>query len=294
MPSIIPFNAKNRLLSHAKKYLSDPALLFDERDRAIQILLKAIKYADVDLRREILLLLGSFAKEEVYWTLYEIMTDQEEPDELRDQAAIHLSVIGPFLDDPQRLVRRLINDIKSTDRDLKVRAMIALGWEGNMAAVLPLIECLYEPDDEIQEVAVNALCNLKDGRLIGLLSDRITHCSLDQKRAILFNLWRFKDRQEEVARVYRRELESGDPALRLDILMVLGQLEDQPDNEAIYRSFLRDKNPKVRALALERLGEMNVLDQAEILSLLDDHAMEVKRAAMDILQDMKKNRGTES
>ncbi len=267
--------------------MDNPGLILEDRRRAIPVLLRALRAGDIDLRKQIILLLGSVAKEEIYWPLYEIMKDGNEPDELRDQAAIHLAVIGPFLDDPQGLVRKLIGDISSESREIRTRAIMALGWEGNLSAVLPLIECMYEPDAEIQEVAVNALCNLKDSRLMGLLADRIKTCSFDQKRAILFNLWRFRDKEDEVASIYKEELKSGDPALRLDILILLGQLGARPENEDVYRELLGDRSAKIRALALQRLEELGVLNQEELLSFLDDNSMEVKRTALAILQKIK-------
>jgi len=269
-------------------YIDNPGLLLAERSRAVPLLLRALPQGDLELRREILLLLGTFAKEEISWPLYAIMTDPREPDEFRDQAAIYMSVIGAFLDDPQPLIRRLVADLDNGDPEMKVRAVIALGWEGNLQAVLPLIECLYDSDQEIQEVAVTALCNLREGRVMRLLADRMTHCSPDQKRAILFNLWRFRDRQDEVVALYQRELENGDPALRLDVLMLLGQLDEQPAHEALYRSLLHDVDPRIRGLALERLGAMGAVAQEEALIFVRDPAMDVKRAAMKVLQDCRR------
>ena len=284
---MIPFDFAQRVINQAKCYIDNPGLILKERHRAVPLLLRALRAGDINLRKQIIMLLGSVAKEEIYWPLYEIMKDENEPDELRDQAAIHLAVIGPFLDDPQTLIRKLINDISSPDREVRARAIMALGWEGNLSAVLPLIECIYQSDVEIQEVAVNALCNLKDSRLMGLLADRIKNCSFDQKRAILFNLWRFKDKEDEVAAIYKEELESGDPALKLDVLILLGQLDARPENEPVYRELIKDKSAKIRSLALERLGELGVLSQDEILTFLDDNSMDVKRTALILLQRMK-------
>lgn len=285
MSSIIPFDSRQRLLEQARNYVDDPGRMLAERERAVPVLLRALKAADLEFRRKIILLLGSFAKEQACQPLYDIMKDPSEPDELRDQAAIHLCVLAPFLEDSQALVLKLLNDMKSPDIDIRVRAIMALGWEGNLPAALPLIECLFDKNEEIQEVAVNALCNLKDSHVMALFEDRMRHGSLDQKRAILFNLWRFRDREDEVAAIYRRELEEGDSALRLDVLIVLGQITAQESNTPIYRDFLQDPNPRVRALAIERLGELNALSQEEILSFLDDTDMEVKRAALDIIQN---------
>jgi len=289
MRPVIPFDSNQRLLEQARHYIENPGRILKEREKAVSLLLKALKAADLELRKELLMLLGSIAKEEIYWPLYEIMKDKEEPDEFRDQAAIHLAVIGPFLDDPQALNRKLISDIADTDPDLKARAIMAVGWEGNLAVVLPLIECMYEPDPEIQELAVSSLCNLKDSRLMGLLADRIKSCSFDQKRAILFNLWRFKDKEDEVAAIYKAELESGDRVLRLDILILLGQLDIRPENEGLYRDLLKDKSAEVRAMALERLAELDCLETEELLPFLDDSSMKVKRMALMILQARKGN-----
>jgi len=285
--SIIPFDFNQRLIDQAKYYIKNPGHILQERDKAVSTLLKALKIGDLELRKQLIFLLGSFAKEEIYWPLYEIMMDEDEPDELRDQAAIHLAVIGPFLDDPQGLVRRLIGDIANPDREVKTRAIMALGWEGNLMAAVPLIECMYDEDPEIQELAVNALCNLKDSRLMGLLADRIRTCSFEQKRVILFNLWRFKDKEDEIAAIYKTELESGDPALKLDVLILLGQINARPENEKVYRDLLKDESAKVRSMALERLGELGVLTYEEVLPFLDDSSMDVKRTALIILQQMK-------
>ncbi|OPL16663.1 MAG: hypothetical protein AVO38_07655 [delta proteobacterium ML8_D] len=157
-----------------------------------------------------------------------------------------------------------------------------------MGAALSLIECLYDLCEEIQEVAVSALCNIKDSRVIGLLSDRMKYCSPDQKRAILFNLWRFKDKQKEVTEIYRKELEHGESSLKLDILILMGQLNNHMSHEEVYRSSLKDPNPKIRALALERLGAMKSIELEHVLPFLDDPAMEVKRTAISIVQNYKK------
>ncbi len=284
MRPVIPFDSNQRLLEQARQYIENPGRILKEREKAVSLLLRALKAGDLELRKELIMLLGSVAKEEIFWPLYEIMKDDTEPEEFRDQAAIHLAVIGPFLDDPQSLNRKLIADIATGGPDLKARAIMAIGWEGNLTAVLPLIECIYEPDMEIQELAVSALCNLKDSRLMGLLSDRIKSCSLDQKRAILFNLWRFKDKEDEVASIYKAELESGDRVLRLDILMLLGQLDIRPENEGLYRQLLSDDSAEIRAMALERLAELDCLDPEDVLPFLDDSSMKVKRMALMILR----------
>ncbi len=287
--SIINFDVKQRLIHQANLYIKNPHLVLENRERAISILLKALRIGDIDLRRQILLLLGSFAKEKVVWPLFQIMCDENEPDELRDQAAIHLGVLGAFFSDPQSLNRRLISILEDEqeDKDLRVRAILALGWEGNIHAVLPLINCLYDPDEEIQEVAVNALCNLRDSRVVRFLGGRLKNASIDQKRTILFNLVRFTDKQQEVKSIFLEELEAGSADLRLDVLILLNQLGAGEEDIEIYKRYLNDKDPRVRALVIERLGELKALTIDEVISFLDDPSMNVKGVALKILESLK-------
>jgi len=287
--SIINFDVKQRLIHQATLYINNPHLVIENREKAIAILLKALRLGDLDLRRQILLLLGSFAKEKVIWPLFQIMCDENEPDELRDQAAIHLGVLGAFFSDSQTLNRRLISILENEeeDKDLRVRAILALGWEGNIHAVLPLLNCLYDPDEEIQEVAVNALCNLRDSRVVRFLGGRLRNASVDQKRTILFNLIRFTDRKEEVKALFLEELEQGNSALRLDVLILLNQLEGDKKDIEIYRKYLSDNDPRVRALVIERLGELNAISIEETVRFLDDPSMNVKSVALKVLESLK-------
>jgi HEAT repeat protein len=193
---VIKFDSKERILKKARSYLESVENFIDESDQAIPLLLKAMKLADRDLKREIMLLLGSFAKEAVVWPLFGLMTDGSESEEIRHDAAIQLSVIGPFLKNPQALADRLRDEIESSDAERRLHATFALGWQGNSQAAISLIERLYDSDDRVQQTAVNALCNLRDDRLLDLLLDRLNNGPVEQKRIILFNLWRFHFNRE--------------------------------------------------------------------------------------------------
>ena len=135
---VIEFEPRERLLEKAKKYVESLESFFEEADRAIPLLLKAMKYADRDLRREIMVVLGSFAKAEIAWPLVEMMTDPSENEEVRHDASVHLSVIGPFLKDPQPLRDRWLKEIESADAQRRLHAAFALGWEGVQHPFQPL------------------------------------------------------------------------------------------------------------------------------------------------------------
>ena len=286
---VIELEPKARILDRARKYIESVESFLDDGDQAVSLLLRAMKYADGDLKREIMLVLGSFAKEAVVWPLYDMMTDPAENEDVRHDAAIQLSVIGPFLKDPQLLVDRLLKEIESSDAERRLHATFAIGWEGNFQAATSLIGRLYDADTRVQQTAVNALCNLRDDRIFDLLVDRLDHGPLEQKSAILFNLWRFDSKGERVKEVYLKCLEHEEPDIRFDALVCLGPISETGDYPEVYRKCLKDKDDRIRELALKRLSEeagTSVLElfRAEIEGLLHDPNMKVKKAALQILR----------
>jgi HEAT repeat protein len=286
---VIEFEPKERILEKAKSYVESLDLFFEEGDRAVPLLLKAMKLADRDLKHQIMFILGTFAKEKVVWPLYDIMTDPSEAEDVRHDAAIQLSVIGPLLKNSRLLTERLLKEIESADAERRLHATFAVGWEGNVPAAVPLIERLYDTDPRVQQTAVNALCNLRDDRTLELLSDRLNNGPVEQKRAILFNLWRFYSKGEEVTQFYLKYLEHEDADLRFDALVCLLPLVETRDFFDVYRNCLKDKDGRIRELALKRLAEEageRVLQslRAEIEPLLDDPDMKVKKAALEILR----------
>jgi HEAT repeat protein len=290
---VIKFEPKERILGKAKKYVDSVESFLEDGDPAVPLLLKAMKLADRDLKYEIMLLLGSFAKEAVVWPLFELMTDASESEEIRHDAATHLSVIGPFLKNPQALADRLREEIESSDAERRFHATFALGWRGNSQAAISLIERLYDSDDRVQQTAVNALCNLRDDRVLDLLLDRLNNGPVEQKRVILFNLWRFHFNREKVTAVYLKYLEHENPDLRFDALVCLGPITEVQDHLDLYRKRLSDKDARIRELALKRLAEdagkiARQSLRAEIELLLDDPDMKVKSAALSILSKNRK------
>lgn len=291
---IIEFDSKERILEKARRYVDSLELFFEEGDKAIPLLLKAIKYADKDLKREMILLLGSFAKEKVAWPLYDLLCDKSEDEDVRNHAAIQLSVIGPFLKDPRPLMDRLLKDMESSDPELRLHATFAVGWRGNFEAAIPLTERLYDNDIGVQQTAVNALCNLRDDRILNLLLERLEHGPIEQKRCILFNLWRFYSKQEEVTNIYLRYLEHENPDLRFDALACLRPVSEVRECLEVYRRCLKDEDHRIRRLALNRLAEeggSSLLNfKEEIEALIGDPNMEVKKAALEALKTLKKNK----
>jgi HEAT repeat protein len=288
--NVILFQSRARLQKKARFYVEDPERFLEEREQAVPLLLKALKHVDRPLKSRILLLLGGFGGEDVVWPLLHLLTDPGEVEEVRHDAAIQLSVTGSFLKKPQALIDQLVLALKNTDPIVRAGAAFALGWRGNAAAAIPLIELLYDPDVQVQQAAVNALSNLEDDRILGLLLERLNHAALEQRRSILYNLWRFSDRRDTVAEVYLRILDHVEDELRVDALVLLGMIDGMKHHLAAYRKFLKDADARIRELAFNKLAGLTpqelVALRSDIEAGLTDPEAKVKRAALKALQKM--------
>ena len=286
--NVIDFEPRERLFEKVRSYIESVELFLEERDKAVPLLLKALKYADQKLKHKIILLLGSFAKQELAWPLYRMLVDPEESEEVRNDASIQLSVITPFLEDPEPLTDRLLEDIKSPDPELRLYAAFAVGWEGNTRAAIPLIELLYDSDIRIQQTAVNALSNLRDDRILSLMLERLEHGPLEQKRCILLNLWRFYSKRDKVVSIYLKYLDHEEADLRFDALVLFSLVTETREHIPVYRKCLEDKDHRIRALSLKQLSEVGSKEllelKEEIQQMLSDPDMEVKKGAMKILK----------
>ena len=287
---VISFQSRARIQKKAQVYLEDPQRFLEEREQAVPLLLKALKHVDPNFKSRIILLLGGLAGKDIVWPLYNLLIDPGEDEEVRHDAAIQLSVTGSFLKNPQALVDRLVIALKNTDPIVRAGAAFALGWRGNAAAAIPLIELLYDPDEQVQQSAVNALSNLEDDRILGLLLDRLNHASLEQRRSILYNLWRFSDQRETVAEVYLRVLEHTEDELRVDALVLLGMIGGMKHHLPAYRKFLEDSNARIRELAYKELAGLPPQElvgfRSDIEAGLADPEARVKQAALKAFQKM--------
>ncbi len=252
---VIAFDPRERALAAVRGYLADPERFLADLDRAIPLLLRAYQAADDPRKGEIIGLLGGVPRPEVARGLYEILGDPAESEEVRLAAAIQLCVTLPLLADPAGLVERLLADLRCDSAARRRLAALALGWEGNQAAALALVELLFDPDAEVQQAAVHALANLEDDRALKLLEDRLSHGPPAQQKTILFNLWRFEARRGQVAAIYRRFLDHSEAELRHDALELLASVAEPELLQDARCHALGDASARVRLLALTGLAQ---------------------------------------
>ncbi|OCC15376.1 PBS lyase HEAT domain protein repeat-containing protein [Dissulfuribacter thermophilus] len=289
MATILEFEERRGLKKKVAKYLEDPSLIAKEGEIAISSIVRAFKVASDEERKRMFLVLSTLAQDELCWILVALIEDPEADDDLKDQAAIYLSVIGAFVSNPQLLTKRLNDLVKGPDKEAKIRAVIAMGWEGNTQSVPILAELLHDKDPEVQEVAVIAMSNLGDSRLFGILTDRLKGASSQQKRAILYNLWRFEGKEEEAMNVYCEALSKEEPGLKSDILTIMSKMdldsvEDGSLVEQTLRNYLGDPDPQVRLACVKALCEKGSLGIKDAQRLVNDPNMEIKRIALSVLE----------
>ena len=293
--TILEFKARSEINRRLKKYLDDPSLIAREGDRAISTIARAFKGAGAEERKRLFLVLSTLAQDELSWILLSLLEDPEAEEELKDQATIYLNVIGAFVSNPASLTRRL-NELLhvSSDKDTRLRAIVAMGWEGNTMAIPILVELLHHSDPEIQEVAVIGMSNLGDGRLFGILKDRLRGAPPQQKMAIYYNLWRFEGKEEEALSIYMDALEVEDPWLRADILAIMADMDGLSPSSSdcvidILKNALYDQAHEVRLSALQALLNLGELSPGDARRLIGDPCMEIKRIALDALEKRRRN-----
>ena len=287
---IIHFDPVKRILEKVKYYLDFKEKFFEDRDTAVQLLLNALKYADHALKQKIILLLGSSAKQEIAWPLYKMLSDPDENEEIRYIAAIQLRVIFPTVRNIQPLIDRLLQDIDSTDPEMRIYAASALGWNGNFQAAIPLTALVFDSDIDVMQAAISALTDLGDDRILPLFLDRLKHGTFEQKRCILFNLWQLSSRHDEVTGVYLNFLEDPNPELRYDALVLLRAVTEPEDYLDSYIRCLNDEDSRIRLLALESIGDADkarIVDfKKKIAAMYADPDSEVQEAAKKIMSQL--------
>jgi HEAT repeat protein len=262
---IIRFNGQERLLTKVRAYLSTLDELISDGDQGVDLLLNAFEIADEQLKAKIVIMLGTIARPRVVWSLLDIMRDASQSENVRQAAAIQISVMGSALEEKTALVTQLRKDLEADAPFARANAAFALGWEGNMQVAPDLIDCLSDEDIEVQQAAVNALSNLRDESVFTLLVQRLQTAAKEQQRSILYNLSHFPSRFGEAARICRIFVHHSDPDLRYDALVVLHSLSDSTKELAMYRHCLDDDDARIRELALMRL---RVVDRSHLTDIM--------------------------
>lgn len=287
--TIIPFDAQGRLLAKARGYAQALDMLIQDGLQAVDPLVRALPLADHDLKLKIVLMLGTMADPRVIPPLLALLRDAEQSENLRQAAAVQISLVGGLLRPAERrhLIDALISDLMAADPALRAYAAFALGWEGNQAAVAPLVDALCDEDPEVQQAAVTALTNINDDRLFTTLTQRLKRGAKEQQRTILYHLSCFTRRRAEIAAICAEFMAHQDADLRYDALVVLDTVSKVEKPLSLYLRCLQDSDPRVRNEALTLLLHTDKHTLAPLLpdlqTLLHEPAAPVRQSAVRLL-----------
>jgi HEAT repeat protein len=285
--NIIAFPDQQLALERVGAWLDIPGELPEINDQAVLLMRRAFGLAPEAMKVRILLLLGTSRRSSAADTLYSIMVDIAQSEEVRRFAAVQLCSQGPNLEIAKVLVSHLIEELNCSQPERRANAAIALGWEGHLDCVLDLLEVLYDEDPDVQEAAVEALTNLGDARIVAPFIERLQTAPLAQQKVILYNLERFAGADPRVAATYLNYLSHPKAELRIDALSLLGRVSSISEHMAGYAGCLGDVDPAVRTMALDHLYHQSpetisaLAPQIEILA--SDPYEEIRKRARTLL-----------
>lgn len=283
---IIHLDIPTRRIQKAREYLSDMELFLSDSEKAVTILLETLPHADVETILKMLPLIGYGGRDGALEPLYQLMTISDQDDQVRRAAAIQLALAASLSDEPSLLRKRLVEKIRHGDSSIRSCCVLALGWEGNLAAVKVLMMMLQDKDREVRVAAVTALSSIGDRRAFNALADRLKTGTIEEQRSILLNLWRFEAQTAQVENLYLDFIVHGLADLRLDALSALAMIPLSSVVLDAYRNLLVDEDPRIR---YQTLANLSVLDPTDYRSLeehlrllLADCDARVRRAAVSL------------
>ena len=254
---------------------------------SITVLIDALPHASPSLKSQILPLLATAGKEKSLWPLFRVMMDSSVGEEIRRSAAVHLGLAASLCKDPSVVNAALITNLDHPEPVVRSCCSLALGWEGNGAAVPALMNRLPDPDRDAQAAIIAALSSINDDRVFDYLTRQLKIGNLEEQRSILLNLWRFADRIPEVERSYLEGLDWLPGELIPDILSAVSMIPQTEVILEIYRRLLSEENTDICLQVLENLEALDSLDHQPLNTclqrLLTNKENRIRRAATRLL-----------
>jgi HEAT repeat protein len=282
--TLVPLNRRNRVLKKVRQHLVESPLVLNQVPDSLTLLLNALPLADTALLSQIVPRLGLTGDERVLEPLLGLIVEDEIDESVRRLAALQLSLAAAASDDSQALVEALIGNLDHPHPSVRANCALALGWRNHRSAVKPLLAHLDDPDRDVGEAVVAALTAVGTRAVFDLLTARLKTGSLDMRRCILLNLWRFERPAARVVSTYLKSMAVLPVALRLDALCGLGMLPLSKNLLRGYGQLLSDEDPQVRAQVIENLKVLPPRDYRSLWDclepLLSDTDNRVRQAAI--------------
>ncbi|WP_319522724.1 HEAT repeat domain-containing protein [uncultured Desulfosarcina sp.] len=287
--TLVPLDRSGRLIRKAMSYLSDMEAFLDDAPGSVTILIDALPHAEASLKLKILPLLGTAGKDQALWPLFRLLTESTGNEVVCRSAAVQLGLAASLSEDPGPLSAALIENLDHPEVLVRSACALALGWEGNHQAIPALMDHLQDPDRDVQAAVIAALSSVGDPHVFDFFTERLKNGSMEERRSILLNLWRFGERNSRIEQIYLNSLDHLSPELHPDILSALTMIPNTPKVISIYRRMLSEKAPAIRRQVLENLEGLDPQEYEplqEILhELLDDADPRVRQLVIRLLRE---------
>ena len=255
-----------------------------------------------DIRVKAILLLGLMQDERALGPLLELYTEESLAEDVK-RALVFIgrskpgSLLSLFETDDQyqkRFITEVAVEVASplysvvlekflSDDDGHVRASAALGLSklGDMAAVQLVKKLLLDPYEDVQEAAVNALSNLREGIDVEEFIGYLKHRDHAMRRNAALLLGAIGAESSVSALGYA--LKDEDVSVRQAVIEALSSMKTEESVRYLILG-LTDENPHIRASAALSLGSVGGLKTLDALFfLLSDSDAAVKVSAIRAL-----------
>lgn len=275
------------LLKKATSLVSNTDLFFSDPQNGVTALLEALPHCRPPLVLKLLPLLGYAGKDRVLWPLYQLIIQPDQDEQVRISAAIQLGTAASLSRDPSTTIMLLMDHLDCSDLSVRSCCALALGWEGNNIAVNHLLSHLDDPDRDFQAAVVTALAAIGSVQVFNMLKDRLKKGSVEEKRSIVLNLWRFMEKTPQVENVYLDIIDPIEPELKLDLITGMGMIPLSDKILVGYRRLLREKDGQIRNQVLKNLSTFDPADYQVLTKMLvelaEDEEDSVRQLAIRLL-----------
>lgn len=144
----------------------------------------------------------------------------------------------------------LLQDSEETNRE---KAVVALGWLGDVRSVTHLLRALYDENDQVRNNASWAIRQIRDAHALALLTPALQASETFVRRAVVWALVEIKT--SEAASALVNVLTDVDSKVREAAVYGLGKMEDKNALEFLI-PMLEDVDEDVRYRVVVALGEI--------------------------------------
>ena len=269
---VIPFNRSNHLLKKAQVLLENTELFYSETQKGVMCLLDALPYCQPATVLKVLPLLGYAGKDRVLWPLFRLIIEPEQDEQIRFSAAVQLGTAASQSRDPSGVTAMLIDCLDYPSSSIRGSCALALGWDGNSIAVNHLLDHLTDKDRDVQAAIVTALSAIGGVHVYRQLTHRLKTGSIEEKRSISLNLWRFAEKMPQVKDVYVEQIDLIEAEVKVDLLTGIGMIPLSEKILSVYRRLLGETDGQAQLQVLLNLSTRTPSDYVELTPKLKELA----------------------